>query len=204
MQEIVKLEPSRYYHIYTRGNNKETIFKAPDNFNLFLQLFKKYIAPYAATYAYCLLPNHVHFLICVNEAESLTVYDPVTQKPFKIDLQRQFSHLFNAYTKTINTRYGRTGSLFQERFKRKEVTSELYFTRLIQYIHFNPQHHGLIDVFSEWPYSSYHSLLSKSKTLLQRETVIAWFGGSAEFRKFHEENAAEFKAIVQLIADDDV
>lgn len=204
MQPSVKLEPEKYYHIYTRGNNKETIFKEPDNYYLFLQLFRKYIAPFADTFAYCLLPNHVHFLIRVKEAESFTICDAVTQKLFNINLQRQFSHLFNAYTKTINARYSRTGSLFQERFKRKKVTSELYFTKLIYYIHFNPQHHGLLNDFSDWPYSSYHSLLSKGKSLLQRDTVLEWFGGSEWYRRFHEDNAAEFKTIAPLIEEDDL
>ncbi|WP_276498921.1 hypothetical protein [Pontibacter litorisediminis] len=94
--------------------------------------------------------------------------------------------------------------MFQERFRRKEVISEVYFTRLIYYIHFNPQHHGLIADFSDWPYSSYHSLLSKSRTLLQRDNVLEWFGGRDWYRKFHEVNAADFNSITPLIEDDEV
>ncbi|RDV12600.1 hypothetical protein DXT99_22820 [Pontibacter diazotrophicus] len=109
-----------------------------------------------------------------------------------ISVQRQLAHLLNAYAKTINNRYDRIGRLFQHRFGRKEVTSEAYFTRLIYYIHFNPQHHGLIEDFSDWPYSSYHSILSKSKTALQREDVLELFGGRDCYKAFHEENAADF------------
>ncbi|WP_242927911.1 transposase [Pontibacter vulgaris] len=204
MQQTVFLEPDKFYHVYTRGNNKESIFKDEANYFHFLQLFRKYISPYANTYAYCLLPNHIHFLIQVKPEAQIDLQKEDTTQIIRNKLQRQFSHLFNAYTKAINKRYNRTGSLFQERFRRKEITSELYFTRLIYYIHFNPQHHGLIDNFSDWPYSSYHSILSKSKTLLHRDDVLKWFSSRDWYRKFHEENAADFSSIAPLIEEDDL
>ncbi|WP_161889525.1 hypothetical protein [Pontibacter russatus] len=203
MQKTIALEPGKYYHLYTRGNNKETLFRHPDNYTLFLQLYQKYIAPYADTFAYCLLPNHTHFLVRVKDEEALKPRW-LTQDPAKlISVERQLGHLLNAYAKTINYRYDRVGRLFQHRFGRKEVTSEAYFTRLIYYIHFNPQHHGLLDDFRDWPYSSYHSMLSKSKTALQRDEVLEWFGGRDWYRKFHEENAADFTPIAPLIEEDE-
>ena len=57
------LLPDTYYHIYQRGNNKQTIFFEPENYRYFLSLYVKYIVPVALTFAYCLLPNHLHFLI---------------------------------------------------------------------------------------------------------------------------------------------
>jgi putative transposase len=204
MQKLSALESGKYYHIYTRGNNKETLFRQPDNYQLFLQLYRKYIMPYADTFAYCLLPNHVHFLIrikCEDDLKPQSLSEDTTKI---ISVERQLAHLLNAYTKTINNRFERIGKLFQHRFGRKEVISEVYFTRLIYYIHFNPQHHGLIDDFSDWPYSSYHSILSKSKTALQREEVLKWFGDRNWYLKFHEENAADFSTITPLIEEDEI
>ena len=53
---MISLEPGKYYHLYTRGNNKEALFRHQDNYFYFLQLYRKYMAPYADTfaYAYCL------------------------------------------------------------------------------------------------------------------------------------------------------
>jgi hypothetical protein len=85
---------------------------------------------------------------------------------------------------------------------RKEVTLEAYFTRPIFYIHFNPQHHGLINDFNDWLYSSYHSVLSTNKTALQREEVLEWFGGRKKYKLFHEENAADFTGTATLIDED--
>ena len=52
---------------------------------------------------------------------------------------QQVSNFLNSYAKSINRAYQRTGSLFQGRFGRIEVTSDQYFVRLVHYIHFNPQ-----------------------------------------------------------------
>ena len=60
---LQKLTPGGYFHIYNRGNNKETIFKTHENYIYFLTLWKKYIEPIAETFCYNLLPNHFHFFI---------------------------------------------------------------------------------------------------------------------------------------------
>lgn len=71
MQKMVPLEPGRFYHVYTRGNNRENLFFEEKNYDYFLQLYKKYISPFADTYAYCLLRNHFHFLIKVKEVATV-------------------------------------------------------------------------------------------------------------------------------------
>ncbi|MFD1188804.1 transposase [Pontibacter rugosus] len=202
MQQTAPLEPEKYYHIYTRGNNKETLFREPENYLLFLQLYRKYVAPYAETFAYCLLPNHVHFLVRVKDEKALKPQWLTEDEAKLISIERQLGHLLNAFAKTINNKYSRIGRLLQHRFGRKEVSSESYFTRLVFYIHFNPQHHGLITSFSGWQHSSYHSILSEGKTSLQREEVLTWFGGREAYRKFHEKNAADFESIAPLIQGD--
>lgn len=170
------LQPGCYYHIYNRGNNKENIFKEPRNYNYFLLLWKKYIEPIALTFAYSLQPNHFHFLIFVKEGNS------------EIEISKAFSNDFNAYAKSINKAYNRTGSLFQERFGRKYIDNEKYFTEIIFYIHTNSQKHGIAVDFTKYPYSSYLSLLSDQPTLLQRKEVIDWFGSKKEFIDFHRGN----------------
>jgi putative transposase len=97
----------------------------------------------------------------------------------------QFSFLFNSYAQSINKANNRTGSLFEERFRRILVDSDAYFTELIYYIHFNPQRHGFVKDFRAYPHSSYHSHLSKAMTRLRRDEVWDWFGNRDEFEKFH-------------------
>ncbi len=51
------------YHIYNRGNNSQLIFFEKENYNHFLRLVKKFLLPNCEILAWCLMPNHFHFLI---------------------------------------------------------------------------------------------------------------------------------------------
>ncbi len=200
MQNLPKLEYGKYYHIYNRGNNGENIFREERNYSYFLQLYEKYIAPVAETFCYCLLRNHFHLLLRIKalaeQEENLKqcIVDKVL-KP-----TQQFSNFFNSYAKAINKAYGRTGSLFQKRFGRIEVTSESYFIPLVHYIHFNPQKHDFVDDFRDYKYSSYQSLLSTWPTKLNRERVMDWFEGKTQFLAVHQQRVDE-QGIAYLIGD---
>ena len=65
------LAPDTYYHIFNRGINKEILFKEKRNYTYFLNKYLKFISPIAKTYAFCLLKNHFHFLICTRSEETL-------------------------------------------------------------------------------------------------------------------------------------
>ena len=179
------LRPGHYYHVYNRGNNRENIFREERNYRYFLDLYAAHIEPIAETFAYCLLRNHFHLLVRIKDAA---------------DPSRAFSNLFNAYTKSINKNYGRTGSLFQKPFQRVAVTTDRYFLQLIFYIHFNPQKHGLVSDFREWPWSSYHALGGVQPTRLNRAMVLDWFGNAREFEAFHRGRVDEL-AIAPLIVE---
>jgi hypothetical protein len=57
----------------------------------------------------------------------------------------------------------------------------------VRYIHFNPQKHGFVGDFREYPYSSYQAMLSDKATRLKRDVVLEWFGDRAAFIGFHED-----------------
>jgi len=81
------------------------------------------------------------------------------------------------------------------------VTSDAYFRRLVLYIHQNPQKHGFVKDFREWPYSSYHTLLSLKQTLLQRDAVLAWFDSKEGFH-FSHTHAMSDPDILAFFPDD--
>jgi putative transposase len=138
------LLPEQYYHIYNRGINGEPLFREERNYRYFLQLWAKYIEPVAATYAYCLLSNHFHFLVRTRETGPVLKTGPV------LNPSRQFNNLFIAYAKAFNKAYQRTGGLFESPFQRRRVDHDRYFTALVAYIHRNPQKHGFVDDFRQW------------------------------------------------------
>ncbi len=94
------------------------------------------------------------------------VPNPVGVKNVKtLNPSRQFGNLFNSYAQSFNKAYGRTGGLFERPFKRKRITSDEYFVNLIYYIHYNPTHHGFVDDFYNYQYSSYKAINNKTPFL---------------------------------------
>ena len=65
------MEPGCYYHIYNHANGNEDIFLEAENYRWFLHQYNIYVSPVAETCAYCLLPNHFHFLIKLKDANKL-------------------------------------------------------------------------------------------------------------------------------------
>jgi REP element-mobilizing transposase RayT len=182
-----KLYPGVTYHIYNRGNNREDIFREERNYDYFLSLYARHIGPVAETYAYCLLKNHFHLLVRVNNA------------PAGEAASQKFSNFFNAYAKAFNKSYQRTGTLFQRPFQRVLVTSNSHFLTLVAYIHYNPQKHGFISDYRDWPYSSYSALLGTQSTRLDREQVLDYFGGREVFLEYHSrEDLIVFEAGLEI------
>lgn len=192
------MEPGKLYHVYTHANGFENLFRSDENYRYFLKRYKHFISPVADTWAYCLMPNHVHFLVGIKtepEIEStfsnlhsnlqgfknLGGFDEVEKR-----ISQQFSNLFNSYTKAYNKMYTRKGSLFIPNFKREEITDDDYISNIIVYIHRNPVHHGFVKNMADWPWSSYPAFLTDSPTELKREEVLKWFGNRVEFLKFHQ------------------
>ena len=160
-----KLQHGQYFHIFSRGNNKESIFKEEKNFYYFLDLYKKYIHPIADLYSYCLLPTHFHLLIMIKEIDVIDVmyYE-------ERSLWMQFRRFLGTYTKTINKIYQRSGHLFDSRYSRISVKSDHHFFQLIAYIHQNPENHGIVSDYKYWPFSSYNSYFKKDRrSMLARE-----------------------------------
>ena len=175
------LEPDCFYHIFNRGNNKENLFIEDENYLHFLKLVKNHLVAVAEIYSYCLLKNHFHLVLKIKSKEEV-------EKNFSIDkIHQPFSNLFNAYTKAINKKYNREGSLFKVRFKRERIETEDYLRNVIIYTHINPVKHKFQDNYLDYKYSSYNSIVSHKPTLLLRDDILELFGGKENFIFQHKE-----------------
>ena len=182
-----------YYHIYNRGVNGENIFVEERNYDLFLRLYEKHLSPVTDLFAYCMLRNHFHFSVRVRSEEEI-------RKPLGSDssgsryVSNQFSNFFNAYAKTINKVYGRTGSLFEHPFERVPITTDRQFWNVIAYIHQNPQKHGFVKDFRDWKYSSYGVILTGKPTVVKRTAVMKWFGTRHDYISLHNQWVTDAQA----------
>ena len=167
----ISWQPGHYYHIYNRGARKLTIFRDDENYLFAISRIRKYCTEFQLTpVAYCLMPNHYHFLVRQDDFQEAGL------------LPRR---VFNSYTKAFNKRFDHSGTLFEGRYKAKHVDSEPYLRQLCRYIHANPVKDGIVQRPEDWPYSNYLDWLGlRSGTLVDRQFISDLFSSSAEYQAF--------------------
>src|SRR5690606_4868816 len=115
----IPLEPDQMYHIWTHASGSENLFRSDENYRYFLEKYAYYLYPVAETFAYCLMPNHLHLMVRFRSLEALKNLQKNLQGLQNLEgldmaverfLSRQFSNLFNAYTKAYNKMYDRSGN----------------------------------------------------------------------------------------------
>lgn len=169
------------------------LFFESENYRHFLDLFKKGVSPWFDLFSYCLMPNHFHLFGRPRIPDWQAIARP------DATIQSAFKHFFMAYAKAINKRYKRTGALFQQKYKRKPIETEDYFTAIVPYIHLNPVRAGLCFNVKEWPYSSYNALLSEKPTALCRTELLQWYGGKEPFLKSHTINNFSIQSLSRIL-----
>ncbi len=191
-----KFEENEKYHVYNRSINKTVLFKNDSNFSFFLTKWKQLITPFFHHGAYCLMPDHFHFLIWLKPIDNKVLKQIQKQETlasqkylndqidFNTFLEDQFKRLFSSYALTYNKLENRKGSLFQKRFKRIAIQDDNRLFYILAYIHHNPIHHGYASNFTDWKYSSFRSFLKeKSSSLISRNEVFSWFEENYEDSK---------------------
>lgn len=190
------LEPGIFYHIYNRGINSKKIFDSKENYLFFLRKFALYVNPVCDTYAYCLMPNHFHFLIKVKSELDIKTFskDSTFNKyeksnpekglhSFDSVVSKQIGKFISSYSQSYNKVTNRHGALLESPFKRKRIVTEEYLKNLIIYIHLNPT--ALKQDINTYPFSSYSSIISNFKTNLKRTETITIFGDLENFIYSH-------------------
>lgn len=129
------------HHVIHRGNNRQIIFAEPDDYIYYLACLRSAKALYSCRiYAYVLMTNHVHLLV---EPSGPT------------DLGRFMKRVAGRYTRYMNRKYGRTGTLWEGRFKSALVEGERYLLAVSRYIELNPVRAKLVSDPGEYRWSSY-------------------------------------------------
>src|SRR6056297_3108412 len=70
-QQRTPLEATRVYHIWTHANGDDNLFREERNYTYFLEKYSYHIEPVAETFAYCLMPNHLHVMVRVKGEEEV-------------------------------------------------------------------------------------------------------------------------------------
>lgn len=184
------LLPGNTYHLYNRGNNRQTVFYCHEDYLMFLDKWRKFIPRIASTLTFILIPNHFHAIIQIHDDAN----DPWSEGRLKTpkSVTNAFRNLFISYARSFQNRYDHQGAVFHSPFKRKLVRGEDDFFQLVAYLHFNTAKHGMSDCrYDTYPYSGYQMLLSEQKTFLDRDRMMSLFGGRENFVRFHRAIGAE-------------
>ena len=172
----MQFEKGHLYHIYNQGNNHQKIFFDRDNYMFFLNKIRTYILPYADILAWCLMPNHFHLMVYVNEVEMLVNSEAMTPShrlTRSRTLNNSIAILLRSYTRAINKQEKTSGSLFRKETKAEcidcinNITPSFIENQIIitnpqeqypqvcfNYIHENPVKAGLVKSAKEWEFSS--------------------------------------------------
>lgn len=193
-------EQGHIYPIYNQGNNRQRIFFESENYLFFLKKMREYLLPYCDIIAYCLMPNHFHWMVEVKEvtqssegfapSETLTIGTTGTRT-----LNDSIGVMLRSYTRAINKQQNRSGSLFREATKAEcltkpeSITPSFYITRYatminthqpeleypqicFDYIHQNPVKVGLVKNAVDWEFSSCRDYIGlRNGTLINKNVA---------------------------------
>lgn len=194
-----------YYHVYNRGSEKRTIFQSQRDYSKFLERTKENAKKFAIDIlAYCLMPNHFHFLLKQNSDIPIAMF---------------LNALQLGHAKYFNTKYERVGPLFQGRFKAKQIETDDYLLQLSAYIHRNPiaksigksiasrnseNSRNLIKQLQSYPYSSYKEYLwIEEKNLSKPIEILEYFSKTnpkLSYQSFVENFVPDLEALAPLLA----
>jgi putative transposase len=158
-------------HIIQRGNNRQVIFAQNADMKAYINWLKEYARKFdIAVHAWVLMTNHVH-LLCTPNA------------PFAVSLMMQ--SVGRRYVQYFNRRYGRSGTLWEGRFRSSLVQSEEYLLHLYRYIELNPVRAGMVEHPSGYTWSSYQiNALGKRSQLITPHQLYLSLAGTQEQRQF--------------------
>lgn len=146
------------YHIYARGNQKQTIFTVNEDFEFYLQQLKRYKREYSFhLYGYCLMPNHIHLMGKSMEPERLSKFMQCLQR---------------SYASYYNEKYNKVGHVWQGKFKVKLITEDKYALDCIHYIETNPVRAKLVNNPKDYSYCSYSERSFGSNNKILNEFLL--------------------------------
>ena len=134
------------HHVTQRGNRRQQTFFCDDDYATYIDLLTHAKAKAEVEiWAYCLMPNHVHFVAVPQHQESLSML---------------FSDAHRRYTRRVNFREGWRGHLWQERFH-SVAMDENYLLATVRYTEMNPVKARLCEGPDQWRWSSVHAHLDR-------------------------------------------
>jgi putative transposase len=130
-------------HAVQRGINHAACFQRDNDYLSYLQLMTEHAQQFGcAVHAYVLMTNHVHLLVTPQHADGLSLL---------------MKNVGQRYVQYVNRTYGRSGTLWEGRFRSSVVDQQAYLLSCYRYIELNPVRAGMVDHPRKYRWSSYRT-----------------------------------------------
>ena len=161
--------PGQPHHLIQRGNNRQAIFQDPADYELLLQLLEEHAArQQVAVHAYVLMSNHFHVLATPGN---------------EVGIPLMMQAVGRQYVRHFNRRHGRTGTLWEGRYKSTLIQSERYLLACMVYIDLNPVRAGMVAQPADYPWSSYRHYVGTQAQRLVTPHPLYWELGNTPFAR---------------------
>lgn len=204
---------NNFYHIFNRGVEKRIIFKSNPDYQRFLATAYYYQfagpKPKFSTHTrfrqqdfhakpriveivcYCLMPNHFHLILRQLKTNGI---------------QEFMKKVLNSYTKYFNTKYKRSGHLFQGAFKDVPIEKDEHLLHLSRYIHLNPYAAGITNKPEQFAYSSYQGYLETPAGEIAAHPILQFFKTTQQYKQFardQKDYARNLETIKHLLIEEE-
>lgn len=188
MPRTARIAPQAFvYHVLTRGNNRQAIFKEDEDDLKYLELIKKYKEKYKfRLYHYALMTNHVHLVIETTETGG--------------ELSQIMKGINLSYAQYYKAKYKHIGHFWQDRYKSIIISKDEYLLACGSYVELNPVRAGIVKDPKEYRWNSYRfNAYGKSSNIIDEHIIYEGLSSDEslrrEYRKFVREMLEKKKAM---------
>jgi putative transposase len=176
--------PNAAYHITTRGNHRNDIFREDSDYEFYLGSIEESLYYFQNKYeiiCYCLMTNHTHIQIQTTDI-------PVS------DLMKRISC---SYAKYFNEKYNYIGHLYQGRYGAELIETDEYYLDVSRYIHLNPVKAKMFNKPEEYKWSSYNMFIGIEKEkIVQPKSILLYFNEENRRQLYKEYVESGIKKII--------
>ena len=170
MARLPRLTLAGYpHHVIQRGNNRHSIFDGDADYRRMLDLLRDNAARFGVTvHSYVLMGNHFHLLVTPQTADALP---------------QMMQSVGRSYVRYFNDLHGRTGTLWEGRYKSTLIQTQRYLLACMAYIDLNPVRAGLSNDVADYEWSSYKHYIGRKIDKLVTPHPLYWELGNTPFAR---------------------
>lgn len=161
--------PGYPHHVIQRGNNRQSIFLSAADYSVMLGLLEENARKFGvALHAYVLMVNHFHLLATPTSDGGLP---------------QMMQAVGRSYVRYFNDRHGRTGTLWEGRYRSTVLQADRYLLVCMAYIDLNPVRAGLVKDAHDYPWSSHGHYVGMRTDKLLTPHPLFWQLGNTPFAR---------------------